>query len=134
MLTFNHGSAYFLNKVALNKFISVIHHIFISHKLKKLKEEESLLFGPTGVVDCIYSSIYPYILHWSLVLFSPKLIQVKSQIHIFPPFQNKHPNLDLNFSMLRISYISVGIWWKWKPEMNRNTYCLSERKIDYIIW
>ena len=38
--------------------------------------------------------------------FSPNLIQVRFQIQIFPPFQSKHPSLDLNFSMLGISMTS----------------------------
>ena len=29
-------------------------------------------------------------------------------------FQSKHPSLDLNFSMLRISQTPVGIWWRSK--------------------
>ena len=35
--------------------------------------------------------------------FSPNVIQVMFQIQIFPPFQSKHPSLDLNFLMLSIS-------------------------------
>ena len=45
--TCNYGSTNFSNKVALTKFIGAC-CIFIDKKLKKLKEEESLIFGPTG--------------------------------------------------------------------------------------
>ena len=30
-----------------------VHKVFISNKLKKLKEEESLPFGPTCAADCL---------------------------------------------------------------------------------
>ena len=44
--------------------------------------------------------------------FSPNLIQVVILKFKFSrPFQSKHPSLDLNFSMLRISQTPVvGIW------------------------
>ena len=38
--------------------------------------------------------------------FTPNLIQVKFQIQIFPPFQNKPQSLDFNFAMLIISMTS----------------------------
>ena len=33
--------------------------------MKKLKEEESLAFGPTGIANCLYMGIYPSILRGS---------------------------------------------------------------------
>ena len=67
MLTFNYGSAYFLNKVVLTKFIRgcrmvseiqfEVHHVFISQKLKKLKEGGNLPFCPScGAVRLLLHS------------------------------------------------------------------------------
>jgi hypothetical protein len=47
-----------------------------------------------------------FLKHFKTFKFSPNLIQVKFQIQIFPPFQSKHPSLDLNFSLLSISMAS----------------------------
>ena len=56
-LTFNYGSTYFSNKVVLtHSFVCAafeVHQVFISQKLKKLKEEESLPFGPTSSADSL---------------------------------------------------------------------------------
>ena len=77
MLSFNYGSTYFSNKVVLTKFISVcaawseiqfeVHHVFVSQKLKKLNEEESLPFGPA-------ESIPPWLLE----------INIRSSFEFFP--------------------------------------------------
>ena len=40
----------------------------------------------------------------------------------------------LNFSMLIISQIPVGIWWRWKPETNRNVVFLKEKYIILNKW
>ena len=60
MLIFNYGSNHFLNKVVLTRFINPwseiqfeVHHVFMSQKLKKLKEEESQPFGPSCAADSL---------------------------------------------------------------------------------
>ena len=74
MLTFNHGSTYFSNKIGLTELIRVWRMVWdliwgtyvkflTSQKLKKLKEEESLPFGPTGSANNYNSPIYTSILH-----------------------------------------------------------------------
>ena len=55
MLTFDYESTHFSNTVVLTKFIIVCRMVwdlvFISKKLKKLKEEESQPFGQTDAAD-----------------------------------------------------------------------------------
>ena len=59
MFIFNYGSIhfYYLNSLihaAWSEIQFAVHHVFMSQKLKSLKEEESQPFGPSCAADSLY--------------------------------------------------------------------------------
>ena len=82
-----------------------VHHAFISQKLKKLKEEESLLFGPSCAANFLQLNL---LLHpprfWNIIFLPPGIflsfeVQIKDLVRvlILRMLRGPSPLVDLHW-------------------------------------